>query len=140
MGTAYRRMDEDDMFTMDDGASAAPTDPLDAKFEAQCGVQGEAPKAWTVNNTKQWVMEELGTGSIQDCRVAMEAAMSEAEALSKKAKGKKERPFFYVTSKGEPPEMETEPFTSMTYTAFPVYCDCSSIAALVTLDGVRALE
>lgn len=131
------------MFTMDDG-TAAPTDPLDAAFEAQCEVKDSpgVPKVWCVNNVKQWVMEEIATGTIEECRAALETAMTDAEAASKKAgKGnKKERPFFYVTTQGEPPEMETEPFTSMTFTAFPAYCEGASIASLTTLDGVRALE
>lgn len=130
------------MFTMDDGASAAPADPLDAKFEAQCAVEegSVVSKAWVVNLIKSWEMEEIAAGTIEECRAAMETAMNDAEAQAKKVKGKKERPFFYVTSRGEPPEMENEPFTSMTFTAFPVYCDHSTIATLVSIEGVRAVE
>ena len=73
-------------------------------------------------------------------------------------KTKKERPFFYVTSKGEQPEMDGEPFTvavtiselsvtkagvlmqSMSFTAFPAYCDAAAVCSIVSLEGLRAIE
>lgn len=126
------------MFAMDE----TPADPLDAQFEAKCQVT-EAPgipKAWCVTDLKNWVMDEIGSGTIEDCRDALVTFMAEAEAPKKGKTGKRDRPFFYVTVMGEPPEMESEPFTSMTFTAFPAYCDSSSVAQLATLEGLRALE
>jgi len=130
---------------------AKPADPLDAAFEAEAkehpGAQGldpspGVPKAWIVTNVKDWVMTELAKGSTQECRDAIEEAMTAAHdpGLDAKGKPKKDRPFFYMTLNGEPPEMNSEPFTSMAVTAFPAYCDIPGVASLATLEGARAVE
>eukprot|EP00658_Telonema_sp_P-2_P005864 TRINITY_DN12210_c0_g1_i3.p1 TRINITY_DN12210_c0_g1~~TRINITY_DN12210_c0_g1_i3.p1 ORF type:complete len:242 (+),score=73.74 TRINITY_DN12210_c0_g1_i3:88-726(+) len=131
-------MDEDDMFPMDDGA--AIPDPADAAFEAQSKEEPSGvPAAWCVSNLKSWQMDQIASGNIEECRAALEAGIIESEA-KKGGKPRKERPFFYVTTLGEPPEMESEPFTSMNFTAFPAYCDATAVASLAVLEGVRALE
>jgi len=133
---------DDDMFVMD--GEAAPE--IETALEEKCTVKAAkagagVPKAWVVQNIKSWEMEELATGSLEDCRVALEKVVLESEGPKGKAvKTKKERPFFYVTSKGEQPEMDGEPFTSMSFTAFPAYCDAAAVCSIISLEGLRAIE
>jgi len=129
---------EDEMFTMDGEAETQPTESAQASNQDLEPCPG-VPKAWVVNNIKDWVMTEIGTGTLKECRDAIEAAMMEADKGSA-GRNKKDRPFFYVTMRGEPPELNLEPFTSMAVTAFPAYCDISGVASLTDLDGARAVE
>lgn len=45
------------------------------------------PKAWIVTNVKDWVMTELAKGSTQECRDAIEEAMTAAHDPGLDAKG-----------------------------------------------------
>jgi len=126
------------MFVMDSEAGPAAEAAPEKKVK-KTGAKG-VPKAWVVQNIKTWEMEEIATGTLEECRLAMEKALKEAEGLKGKSRPKKERPFFYVTANGEEPEMDEDPFTSMSYTAFPAYCDATAVCSIASLEGLSAIE
>jgi len=89
------------------------------------------PRSWIVLDTKRWKMMATCCGDLGSC------SMASYQSLLEYAKG---RPFVYVTTNGEPPEIDSPPFTAMFSTGFVADCDPAVLCDLCKVPGVRAIE
>merc|ERR1711871_1608610 len=108
-------------------------DPLDGKLVCKfnlCVMPG-MPRSWCVLDVKRWKMMATCCGDLGSCSMACLQTLTEFA---------KARPFVYVTVYGEPPEVDSPPFTEMFSTGFVADCNPAVLCDLCKVPGVRAIE
>jgi len=89
------------------------------------------PRSWSVVDTKRWRMLATCCGDLESCTTACYQSLVDFG---------RQRPFVYVTTNGEPPEVDSPPFTAMLCVGFVADCEPDILCELCKLPGVRALE